>query len=974
MKFILGRRIRASLSLAARATILVGGGLLATAEVAFSAPGNLDSTFGSGGVLYHESQRCTGSPCSPYVRNSMNGASVRASDRHVVVVGAATEVVVSSGVDDTILNRQSDLVSAARIDENGALAVSFQSPNPPGFGEPGVGEYAVQFNDGTLGAISSTSSVLFAVATTPSGEAGPFAVGVGTSDTFFDQGTDSEEFLFASFQSDGAVDTTFGSEGFVIVPTLSTENPTPSTKLTAAYDVVRRANGYFLAAGIGKGDVALVQVRDDGSFDPAFGTDGVLQSAAFGASYGALSVAEDNAGRIVLVASNIVDDSVAISSEDLVVARFLDDGLDTSFNGTGFVRVSGGLFGIGTIDTIDVDVDEDNRVVVSSGTLGTVVARYLEDGSIDASFGTAGSITLANGVARSIAVDERNRIYLAGAGGANSGGADQVWVARLDDGGALDTSFAATGESFIDIPEGDRESAFDIALEGNGNHVVIVGGVEDLSSNTFYDTGWFVIRMIGGPFCFDGLIGPGETDTDGDLVEDICDNCVSICNPDQSDIDGDCSGDVAGGEECGDVCDACPAHREDEQPPECNTAYYNTEGYDCCFPVDSAAQSTDPICTGSAVSPIIVEVGDGELPAGSLWGEGNPPGGAILKIPAATADGLTFSITAKGKGAADAAAEGDYFTRHAAGRFVGRYKFAPSMTFAAPAEPITVCIKWVDDNDDGTLDALAGAGTFPADGMPYQYRIGEASLQLWKADPATNLGGIPGGACRNKACGGIGPDGTPSDWGAASNVRNDDPSLRLCCSRPENRWCYETRTFSQYGLAPQCSLGFDKAQLKYKLKNGKLVFKGSFRLGDGLEQDVAETFKPAETGAEVQIFDQDDNLLERITLPGVPFSSSSPGWKSNRAGDVFTYIDKNKSSTIKKVQLKRKDRTDPSKLDVKVLTNDLGLTENQLAGTISLQFRLLDENPGHCGVTDFTQASGGFCAPNRNGTVLTCRQ
>ncbi|HAC81498.1 MAG TPA: hypothetical protein DCG06_14460, partial [Deltaproteobacteria bacterium] len=217
-------------------------------------------------------------------------------------------------------------------------------------------------------------------------------------------------------------------------------------------------------------------------------------------------------------------------------------------------------------------------------------------------------------------------------------------------------------------------------------------------------------------------------------------------------------------------------------------------------------------------------------------------------------------------------------------------------------------------------------------------------------------------------------DGTPSDWGAASNVRNDDPSLRLCCSRPENRWCYETRTFSQYGLAPQCSLGFDKAQLKYKLKNGKLVFKGSFRLGDGLEQDVAETFKPAETGAEVQIFDQDDNLLERITLPGVPFSSSSPGWKSNRAGDVLTYIDKNKSSTIKKVQLKRKDRTDPSKLDVKVLTNDLGLTENQLAGTISLQFRLLDENPGHCGVTDFTQASGGFCAPNRNGTVLTCRQ
>jgi hypothetical protein len=177
------------------------------------------------------------------------------------------------------------------------------------------------------------------------------------------------------------------------------------------------------------------------------------------------------------------------------------------------------------------------------------------------------------------------------------------------------------------------------------------------------------------------------------------------------------------------------------------------------------------------------------------------------------------------------------------------------------------------------------------------------------------------------------------------------------------------------GSQSQCNQRFDKARMKYKPGNGRLVFQGSFRLDDGLKSEAADSFKPVETGVKIEILDHSDNLLETITLPGGPFGANGAGWKSNRTGDVLTYIDKDKSSKIKKVQLKRKDRNDPSKLDVKVMTNDLQTgANNVLAGSISLRFRLLDDNPGHCSTTDFTTENDGFCASNRSGTVLICRQ
>jgi len=171
-----------------------------------------------------------------------------------------------------------------------------------------------------------------------------------------------------------------------------------------------------------------------------------------------------------------------------------------------------------------------------------------------------------------------------------------------------------------------------------------------------------------------------------------------------------------------------------------------------------------------------------------------------------------------------------------------------------------------------------------------------------------------------------------------------------------------------------CMRAFDRAILKYKPGNGRLVMQGSFRIDSSEESGHTNHFEPMASGAQIEVLDAAGRILETILLPAGHVQTGGAGWKSNRTGDVLTYVAKNKSAKIKKLQLKRKDRNDPSRVDLKVITNDLGLTSGDLTGSPALRFRLLDDHPGHCSRTEFAPDQDGFCAANRSGSVLTCRQ
>ena len=144
-------------------------------------------------------------------------------------------------------------------------------------------------------------------------------------------------------------------------------------------------------------------------------------------------------------------------------------------------------------------------------------------------------------------------------------------------------------------------------------------------------------------------------DSDGDGVPDAGDNCVTVANPDQSDIDS--SG-------LGDVCDLCP-----------------DDALDQCDPDRSAA----------------VSIGEG---GGTV---ATPDGSVALILPAgALGEPTSVSITDSGMGTFF-----DVETSQGAMMALFQIRVQPS---GLPLEvPATLALSWADANNDGLVDGtIAG--------------------------------------------------------------------------------------------------------------------------------------------------------------------------------------------------------------------------------------------------------------------------
>lgn len=134
----------------------------------------------------------------------------------------------------------------------------------------------------------------------------------------------------------------------------------------------------------------------------------------------------------------------------------------------------------------DVLVDNEGRiVVVGTGEAGgggrvIVIARYLEDGTLDSSFDGEGvNITdffsRSHEWARAVAIDSQDRIIIGGLAAVNKLPKD-IMLARYLTNGRLDPAFDADGKVLARF--GSRSKAFDIAI-GPGDTIIIAGNVPD---------------------------------------------------------------------------------------------------------------------------------------------------------------------------------------------------------------------------------------------------------------------------------------------------------------------------------------------------------------------------------------------------------------------------------------------------------------------------------------------------------------
>jgi uncharacterized delta-60 repeat protein len=375
-------------------------------------PGDLDTTFGSGGkktvnfggtdaaraVLVQPNGRVVaaggGGPASSFcvVRlRSANGTldpTFGSGGKRVVDLGSDDESVYGAALQPDgkiVLAGDSRLQPAVvRLKANGALDTTFD------------GDGKKLFSWGAIGRVT-------AVVVAPNGKIllGGFS------------GPEGGNIQVARMTAKGALDTTFGAGGIATVDFGATE-------FGAA--IARQADGRILVAGQSSaGGAVIARLRATGVLDTDFGGDGRVTLPG-GGSLSAVLVQPD---RNIVVAGN------ASGSAMMTVTRLKPDGsLDATFGSAGTTTVA---FGSLANPLGGAARQPDGKIVVAGYTQDgedVAVARLNTDGSLDATFGIGGKATVDFGVAtfgNAVALARNGRIVVAG----QKTGGDDFGVARL---------------------------------------------------------------------------------------------------------------------------------------------------------------------------------------------------------------------------------------------------------------------------------------------------------------------------------------------------------------------------------------------------------------------------------------------------------------------------------------------------------------------------------------------------------------
>jgi uncharacterized delta-60 repeat protein len=388
------------------ASLTLGGLLLGLATVAAATPGDLDPTFGAGGIV------ATNLGGSDYP-----AAVVLQPDGKIVIAGHRIVGPVDTSRYGILL---------VRYRPDGTLDATF-----------GAGGFVVtEFGPGTI-------AYATAVVLQPDGK----ILVAGTA------GLISGVFggaLVARYHPDGTLDATFGTGGLVLGP-----GGGRALAIQADGRIVVAGNVYVPPTVL----VSLARYTANGILDPTFGVGGTTVTN-FGADTHTRKMGLQPDGKIVLTAWTMWP-----APPGFRVARYTADGiLDPAFAQGGIAVTSIGTPSLALgADPLALGVMADGRIVAGGGS-GTDVAlaRYLPDGRLDPSFGAAGTVTTDLGgyeAAYTLVVQPDGRIVVAGGMGipadrARSGPALSGVVyglARYTPSGALDASFGTGGGRAIDF-------------------------------------------------------------------------------------------------------------------------------------------------------------------------------------------------------------------------------------------------------------------------------------------------------------------------------------------------------------------------------------------------------------------------------------------------------------------------------------------------------------------------------------------
>ena len=379
---------------------LIAVALCFTTSSAVARPGDLDTSFGSAGIVI-----------SSHGGQSMFGPAVKMQpDGKIVVVGKdfngndddfLVQRFLATGSPDTAFGTNGATVIKLSSRDDNAKGLAFQ---PDGkivvAGGSGTSSYETSAlvrvsADGVLDTSFGTGGKVLIDFGLPSHSHSVVVQSDGkivvTGETY----TSSDGGLFATARvlTSGVLDTSFGTGGKVTQDFGSGAN---------AHALVLQADGKLLIGGYatnavtGRAGFVVARFLSNGTLDGSFGSNGSSTVPVGTGNNYCHTLMLQSDGKIILAGSALT----ATTNYDFALLRFNTNGaLDTSFGSSGIVTTN-------FVSTPHPSGDEtaggviqaDDKIIVGGySNHKFALARYLSSGAVDSSFGTGGLVTAVIG-------------------------------------------------------------------------------------------------------------------------------------------------------------------------------------------------------------------------------------------------------------------------------------------------------------------------------------------------------------------------------------------------------------------------------------------------------------------------------------------------------------------------------------------------------------------------------------------------
>lgn len=386
---------------------------------ALSAPGDLDNSFGTGGIV---------ELIEPFASSNGSRVGIGIQSGGGIVAGGLQSsqsgvVIVRFNADGTVDSTFGDAGFARHADYYGG------------------GEVAIEPDDKILSA-GASNNALQLLRFSSNGLLEQYRESVVSSNAIYTWVSDilvqpngkillagttrmasSNDFLLARFNEDLTLDTSFGDGGWAITPIGNGYDVANSMAIDAEGRVLLVGLSYIESAA--PPVMALTRHMPNGALDSTFGVGGIVTTALGTHRDTAESVAIQPDGKIIVTGSSRC--TLSSCREDFATLRYLSDGsLDTSFGENGAVLTD--IDGFDYANHIALQAD-DKILVAGNAGKGFALVRYSGDGSLDLDFGDAG-ISFVDGLDAccflSATLDEAENIVLAEPRG------DRLVMARFD--------------------------------------------------------------------------------------------------------------------------------------------------------------------------------------------------------------------------------------------------------------------------------------------------------------------------------------------------------------------------------------------------------------------------------------------------------------------------------------------------------------------------------------------------------------